>query len=108
MNEEKYDVPMIEKHQAELHDMNLVHMNSNMKIVIIVVAVMFAISMLAMSYAVVAHSKAVVEQSKVFVDNYTVRTEKWLATLLQMQGVAVTEALNEEVQTRNVQQSPIP
>ena len=98
----KDDVQMIPKHQAELHDMHLVHVNSNMKVLCIVVAVVFAVAMIATSFAVV-------RLSEVFVDNYTSRTEKWLETLLKMNNVhPVTEVLNEEVSAGDVQQLPFP
>lgn len=96
------DVQMIPKHQAELHDMHLVHVNSNMKTLCIVVAAVFAVAMIATSFAVV-------RLAEVFVDNYTSRTEKWLETLLSMNsGYAATEVLNEKVSTGDVQQLPLP
>lgn len=99
MDENRTDVPMIPKHQAEMHDMHLVHVNSNMKIVCIVVAIVVAI--MSIAYCVSTNLLA----SK-FVDSYTSRTEKWLETLLQMQGH--TEVLNEKVSSGDVQQLPIP
>ena len=98
----KDDVQLIPKHQAELHDMHLVHVNSNMKTLCIIVAVVFAVAMIATSFAVV-------RRSEVFVYNYTSRAEKWLETMLRMQnGNAATEVLNEEVSPGNVQQLPVP
>ena len=106
---ENNDVQMIPKHQAEMHDMHLVHTNSNMKIVAIVIAIVLAVSVIASAYSIVSMSKAMVEQSKMFVDNYTARTDKWLSTLLQMQnGYPAMEVLNEKVQTGDVQQLPLP
>ena len=102
MSEHK-EVQMIPKHQAEMHDMHLVHVNSNMKTLCIIVAIVFAVAMIATSFAVV-------RLAEVFVDNYTSRTEKWLDTIQQMQMryIMNTEVLNEKVSTGNVQQPPVP
>ena len=109
MSEENRDVQMIPKHQAEMHDMHLVHVNSNIKVVAIILAVLLGLSIIATAYSAVSMSRAMIEQSKVFVDNYTTRTDKWLSTLLQMQnGYQPTEVLNEKVSSGDVQQLPVP
>ena len=109
MDEDKYDVPMIEKHRAEMNEMHLIHTNSNIKWVAIIIAFVLAIAVVSYAISTIYMSKAMVEQSKLFIDNYTSRTDKWLSTLLQMQnGYPNTEVLNEKVQTGNVQQLPIP
>ena len=109
MDESRTDVQMIPKHQAEMHDMHLVHQNSNMKAVALVLAVLLALSLIALAYTSVYMSKSMIEQSKVFVDNYTARTDKWLSTLLQMQnGYQPAEVLNEKVSSGDVQQPPVP
>lgn len=103
-------VPMIPKHQAEMHDMHLVHENSNMKTLCIIVIIILAIVAIATAWANVEISKNNVNLTKTFVDNYTARTEKWLETLLYMETGkwTVTGVLNEEVQTRDIQQLPVP
>ena len=100
---ENNDVQMIPKHQAELHDMHLVHVNTNMRTLCIVIAVVFAIAMISTAFLVT-------RLATVFVDNYTVRTEKWLETFMQMYAgkAPVTEVLNEEVSSGNIQQLPVP
>lgn len=109
MSEDRTDVQMIPKHQAEMHDMHLVHQNSNMKIVAMILAGLLALALIALAYTSVSMSKSMIEQSKVFVDNYTARTDKWLSTLLQMQnGYQPTEVLNEKVSSGDIQQLPIP
>ena len=109
MSEVNHDVPMISKHQAEMHEMHLVHQNSNMKAVAIVLAVLLALAIIALAFTAVFMSKSMIDQSKVFVDNYTSRTDKWLSTLLQMQnGYQPTEVLNEKVSSGDVQQLPVP
>ena len=109
MSEVNHDVPMISKHQAEMHEMHLVHQNSNMKAVAIVLAVLLALAIIALAFTAVFMSKSMIDQSKVFVDNYTSRTDKWLSTLLQMQnGYHPTEVLNEKISPGDIQQPPIP
>lgn len=109
MEENRTDTPMIPKHQAEMHDMHLVHVNSNIKVVAIILAVLLGLSIIATAYSAVSMSRAMIEQSKVFVDNYTTRTDKWLSTLLQMQnGYQPAEVLNEKVSSGDVQQLPVP
>lgn len=106
---DKDDVPMIPKHQAELHDMHLVHQNSNMKWLCIFVVAILAVVIIATSWANVEMSKNYVSLTKTFVDNYTARTEKWLETLLRMQtGGSVLEGLNEKEPTGYIQQLPLP
>ena len=71
---EKNDVPMIPKYQAETMLMHLSRANRNMMIVIIAVCV----AMVVMAY--------------IFVSGYTSRTKDWLNTLAGLQGnTAVTE-----------------
>ena len=71
---EKNDVPMIPKYQAETMLMHLIRANRNMMIVIIAVCV----AMVVMAY--------------IFVSGYTSRTKDWLNTLAGLQGnTAVTE-----------------
>ena len=103
------DVPMIPKHEAEMHNMHLTHMNSSMRNLCIAVAVLFTIAIVAVSWAAVSVTRATVEQSKVFVDNYTARTEKWLETLTRMQtGHGTTEVLNEKENAGYIQQPTVP
>ena len=81
--EEKNDVPMVPKYQAEGQAMHLGRANRNMMIVVITVC----IAMVAMAY--------------IFVTGYTNRTKDWLNTLAAMQGKpAVTEVGN------GIQQQP--
>ena len=110
MNEHDNDVPMIPKHQAEMHDMNLVTQNGHTRTLAIVVVIVLAIVTIATALANVEMSKNYVSLTKTFVDNYTSRTEKWLETLLRMQNWngSVTEGLNEKEQTGYVQQFQIP
>ena len=71
---DKNDVPMIPKYQAETMLMHLSRANRNMMIVIIAVCV----AMVVMAY--------------IFVSGYTSRTKDWLNTLAGLQGnTAVTE-----------------
>ena len=71
---EKNDVPMIPKYQAETMLMHLSRANRNMMILIIAVCV----AMVVMAY--------------IFVSGYTSRTKDWLNTLAGLQGnTAVTE-----------------
>ena len=80
---EKDDVPMIPKYQAETMLMHLSRANRNMMIVIIAVCV----AMVVMAY--------------IFVSGYTSRTKDWLNTLAGLQGnTAVTEVDN------GIQQQP--
>ena len=77
---EKNDVPMIPKYQAESMMMHLSRANRNMMIVIIAVCV----AMVVMAY--------------VFVTGYTSRTKDWLNTYAAMQGnPAVTEVTDGAV-----------
>ena len=88
MSSENNDVQMIPKHQAEMNEMHLVHVNSNMKLVCVVVAIL--VTIMSVAYCISTNVLA----SK-FVDSYTMRTEKWLETL--------TEVLNEKVSPGNIQ-----
>ena len=82
---EKNDVPMIPKYQAETMLMHLSRANRNMMIVIIAVCV----AMVLMAY--------------IFVSGYTSRTKDWLNTLAGLQGnTAVTEVDD------GIQQQPSP
>ena len=75
--EEKKEVPMIPKYQAETMMMHMSRANRNMMLVIIAVCV------------------AMVSMVIVFVNGYTSRTKDWLNTLADMQkNPAVTEAGN--------------
>ena len=81
--DEKNDVPMMPKHQAETMMMHMSRANRNMMIVIIAVC----LAMGAMAY--------------IFVTGYTSRTKDWLNTLAAMQVTpAVTEVEN------GIQQQP--
>ena len=85
MEENKNDVPMIPKHQAETMMLHMEMANRNMMIV----AVTFAIAMVA----------AIV----IFVNGYTSRTKDWLNTLTNLQNrTAVTEVED------GIQQQPSP
>ena len=107
MDENRNDVPMVPKHQSEMEKMHLTHMNSSMKNLCVIVAILMTIAVVAVSIAAVKVVNATVEQSKVFVDNYTARTEKWLETLVRMNGVS-PEVLNEKTETRDIQQPSVP
>lgn len=73
--DEKNDVPMIPKYQAETMLMHMSRANRNMMLVIIAVCI------------------AMVAMVIVFVNGYTSRTKDWLNTLAVMQqSAAVTEA----------------
>ena len=75
--EEKKDVPMMPKHQAETMMLHLEIANRNIAMVAIV-------SVLAMVAAII-----------IFVSGYTSRTKDWLNTLATLQGnPAVTEVAN--------------
>lgn len=70
----KNEIPMIPKYQAEEMAMHLGRANRNMMIVVIAVCV------------------AMVAMVVIFVTGYTSRTKDWLNTLAQMQGKpAITE-----------------
>lgn len=85
MEENKNDVPMIPKHQAETMMLHMEMANRNMMIV----AVTFAIALVA----------AIV----IFVNGYTSRTKDWLNTLTNLQNrTAVTEVED------GIQQQPSP
>lgn len=107
MSEERNDIPMVPKHQSEMEKMHLTHMNSSMKNLCIVVAVLMTIAVVAVSIAAVKITNATVEQSRVFVDNYTARTEKWLETFVRMHGGS-PEVLNEKTETGIIQQPSVP
>lgn len=103
------DVPMIPKHEAEMHNMHLTHMSSSMRNLCIAVAVLFTIAIVAVSWAAVNVTRSTVEQARVFVDNYTARTEKWLEALTLMQtGRGATEVLNEKEDAGYIQQPTVP
>ena len=94
------DVPMIPKHEAEMHNMHLTHMNSSMRNLCIAVAVLFTIAIVAVSWAAVSVTRATVD---------TARTEKWLETLTRMQaGHGTTEVLNEKENAGYIQQPTVP
>ena len=101
---------MISKHQAEMNAMHQENDNRNMKHLCIFVAAIMCIAIISIAWAGVEISKNIALMAKTFVDNYTSRTEKWLETFLKMHNgnVSNTGGLNEEVQTGNVQQLPIP
>ena len=85
MEENKNDVPMIPKHQAETMMLHMEMANRNMMIV-------------AVSFAV-----ALVAAIMIFVYGYTTRTKDWLNTLANLQGrPAVTEVAD------GIQQQPAP
>ena len=72
--ENKNEIPMIPKYQAEEMAMHLGRANRNMMIVVIAVCI------------------AMVAMVVIFVTGYTSRTTDWLNTLAQMQGKpAITE-----------------
>ena len=70
--EEKKDIPMIPKYEADELAMHLGHANKNMMIVVISVCI-------AMVLMVVS-----------FVSGYTSRTRDWLTTLAQLQSNPAT------------------
>lgn len=83
--EEKKEIPMIPKHQAEAQMMHISHALKY----IMIVAVAFAAAMVA----------AIV----IFVNGYTSRTKDWLTMITNLQGhPAVTEAGD------GIQQQPDP
>ena len=85
MEENKNEVPMIPKHQAETMMVHMEIANRNMMIV----AVVFAAALVA----------AII----IFVNGYTSRTKDWLNTLASLQGnPAVTEVAD------GIQQQPSP
>ena len=77
---EKNDVPMIPKYQAETMLMHLSRANRNMMIVIIAVCV----AMVVMAY--------------IFVSGYTSRTKDWLNTLAGMQGTTAVTEVDDGIQ----------
>ena len=77
---EKNDVPMIPKYQAETMLMHLSRANRNMMIVIIAVCV----AMVVMAY--------------IFVSGYTSRTKDWLNTLAGMQRTTAVTEVNDGIQ----------
>ena len=77
---EKNDVPMIPKYQAETMLMHLSRSNRNMMIVIIAVCV----AMVVMAY--------------IFVSGYTSRTKDWLNTLAGMQRTTAVTEVNDGIQ----------
>lgn len=77
---EKDDVPMIPKYQAETMLMHLSRSNRNMMIVIIAVCV----AMVVMAY--------------IFVSGYTSRTKDWLNTLAGMQRTTAVTEVNDGIQ----------
>ena len=83
--EQKDDVQMMPKYQAETMLMHMSRANRNMTVIIITVC----LAMVLMAY--------------IFVSGYTSRTKDWLNTLAGMQGnPAVTEVDN------GIQQQPDP
>lgn len=62
MSEVNHDIPMISKHQAEMHEMHLVHQNSNIKAVAIVLAVLLALSIIALAFTAVSMAKSMTDQ----------------------------------------------
>ena len=83
MEENRNDVPMIPKHQAETMMVHLEIANRNIAIVAIV-------SVLAMVAAII-----------IFVSGYTSRTKDWLNTYAQLQGgkpaaTEVADGLHEQ------------
>ena len=104
------DNQMIPKHQAEMNAMHQENDNRNMKHLCMFIAAVLCIAIIAVAWANVKVSENNALMTKTFVDNYTSRTEKWLETFLKMYtgNGSVMGGLNEEIQTRNVQQLPIP
>ena len=91
MQENKNDVPMIPKHQAQAE---MMHMSWTIRWLVIGIVVGF-LCMLGMAY--------------IFVTSYTSRTERWLDTFASMtKQPAITEVTNEENPTGNIQQLPVP
>ena len=78
--EQKDDVQMMPKYQAETMMMHMSRANRNMAIVIIAVCA----AMVAMAY--------------IFVTGYTSRTKDWLNTLAGMQGTPAVTEVNDGIQ----------
>ena len=89
MSEERKDVPMVPKHQAQAE---MMHMSWTVRWLIVAIAIAF-ICMVAQAY--------------IFVSSYTARTDKWLKTYDQLVS-QITEALNEKEPSGAVQQLPLP
>ena len=84
------DIPMIPKHQAQAQ---MMHMSWTIRWLVVAIVIGF-LCMLGMSY--------------IFVTGYTNRTERWLNTYNELvQRSQITEAANEENTTGDFQQLPI-
>ena len=87
--DEKKDVPMIPKHQAEAQ---MMHMSWTIRWLIIGIVIGFM---------------CMVVQAYIFVSSYTSRTEKWLATYNELVAT-ITEGANEKDTSGIIQQLPVP
>ena len=89
--EEKNDVPMIPKHQAQAQ---MMHMSWTIRWLVVAIIIGF-LCMLGMAW--------------VFVTSYTSRTERWLRTYDELVNrTHITEEANEKDTTGNIQQLQIP
>lgn len=88
---EDKDIPMIPKHQAQAQ---MMHMSWTIRWLVIGIIIGFL---------------CMVGQAYIFVTNYTSRTESWINTYQQLcSQLAGVEVANEEEQTGNLQQLPLP
>ena len=89
--DEKTEVPMIPKHQAQAE---MMHMSWTIRWLVVGVIIGFICMLI---------------QAVVFVSSYTSRTEKWLKTYdVLVNRLSYTEAANEKEETGVIQQSPLP
>ena len=87
----KEDIPMVPKHQAQAQ---MMHMSWTIRWLVIAITIGF-LCMVGMAY--------------IFVNGYTSRTKDWLNTYRELSNnPAITEVTNEENQTGDIQQLPIP
>ena len=89
MSEQRENVPMIPKHQAEK---SMMHMSWTIRWLVIGIIIGF-LCMVGMSY--------------IFVSSYTSRTERWLNTYNDLVAT-ITEVKNEKEETGIVQQLQVP
>jgi len=92
MEENRNDVPMIPKHQAQAQ---MMHMSWTIRWLVIGIIIGFL---------------CMLTQAFIFVKSYTSRTERWLNTYNELvkRVYGAEEQKNEENQTGDLQQLPLP